>query len=80
MHFIARFREEDKKEQLAFLSGLVHDYGKYSAAWQQYLADGCAGRKQAKKDHATAGVLFATEPRTERAVGLQKKSGINLKQ
>jgi CRISPR-associated endonuclease/helicase Cas3 len=79
MPCIARFREEDKKEQLlddhltetarlaayfgkslhfeqpAFLSGLVHDYGKYSPAWQQYLADSRDGKRQQKKDHATAG-------------------------
>ncbi|MFA6857822.1 MAG: CRISPR-associated endonuclease Cas3'' [Treponema sp.] len=51
----ASFGESFHFEQIAFLSGLIHDYGKYSSSWQQYLADSRDGKRQQKKDHATAG-------------------------
>ena len=40
------------------LAGLLHDAGKATAAWQEYLKKSAEGKIQAKKDHATAGALL----------------------
>ena len=45
-------------ERLAFLCGLIHDFGKYLWLWQQYLIDSSRGKRQQKRDHATAGGLL----------------------
>ncbi len=40
---------------IAKLAGLLHDAGKASNAWQNYLKNSVGGKTQQKKDHATAG-------------------------
>ena len=52
------FGEDLSLSELLKLSGLLHDFGKYTKSWQQYLKDSIAGKKQENKDHATAGGQF----------------------
>jgi CRISPR-associated endonuclease/helicase Cas3 len=46
---------------LAYLAGLLHDYGKYNPDFQQYLQDAHAGREAARTPHAVFGAMLAAE-------------------
>lgn len=46
--------------QLSYLSGLLHDAGKATEEWQQYLFDSIMGEKAVKKqDHSSIGALLS---------------------
>ena len=45
-------------EFAAQLAGLLHDVGKAAASWQLYFQNSVQGKKQHKKDHATAGAQY----------------------
>ena len=44
--------------ELLELAGLLHDVGKATFSWQDYLKNSVKGKKQTKKDHSTAGGLL----------------------
>jgi len=52
-------------EELAFLSGILHDLGKNREEWQTYLQNNIAGKKQNKLDHSTAGSQFVKQKFSE---------------
>lgn len=52
------FGKDFEMSGLLYLAGILHDFGKYTKSWQQYLEDSIAGKKQENKDHATAGGQF----------------------
>ncbi len=52
------FGRDFKMGTLLQLAGLIHDFGKYTKSWQQYLKDNIAGKKRENKDHATVGGQF----------------------
>lgn len=54
----SKFGEDFSLSELLKLAGLLHDFGKYTKSWQQYLEDSIAGEKRENKDHATAGGQF----------------------
>ncbi len=43
---------------LCKLAGLLHDLGKSTPEWQQYLLNSVQGKIQAKKEHATVGAQY----------------------
>lgn len=55
-------------EQLLYLAGLIHDFGKYTNGWQEYLQQNIAGNKLENKDHATVGGQFI-----EQKISLEKR-------
>ena|SRR5215208_7783264 len=46
---------------LAYLAGLIHDYGKFNPAFQKYLRDAVAGRSAKSVQHAVHGALLARD-------------------
>lgn len=54
----SKFGEDFSLSELLKLAGLLHDFGKYTKSWQQYLEDSIAGKKRENKDHATVGGQF----------------------
>ena len=54
--------------ELEELAGLLHDAGKSSTSWQEYLKNSVEGKTQKKKDHATAGALLLEKYLSEKSV------------
>ena len=44
--------------EIACIAGFLHDAGKGTEVWQNYLAESISGKIQKKRDHATAGALL----------------------
>lgn len=51
---------------LCKLAGLLHDLGKSTPEWQQYLLNSVQGKKQLKKDHATVGAQYINNKISEK--------------
>jgi len=52
------FGKEIHLEYIVQLAGLLHDLGKASPSWQLYFQNSVQGKRQHKKDHATAGAQY----------------------
>ncbi|MCX6636948.1 MAG: CRISPR-associated endonuclease Cas3'', partial [Acidobacteria bacterium] len=50
------------------LIGLLHDLGKYSKAFQDYISEGETADESGKVDHSTAGAQFVWRALAERGV------------
>lgn len=68
----SKFGEDFSLSELLKLAGLLHDFGKYTKSWQQYLEDSIAGEKRENKDHATAGGQFI-EHKISQELGLAEQ-------